>query len=111
MLQLTRISILLFYLTALGKDVRIVVILLIVASILFGSACTIVEFLQCRPASMLWLGKKPAEYSCIDQAQFFRITGLINLIRKCATVVAVRTPSRSPVSASCAEVWTRRESC
>lgn len=82
MLQLTRISILLFYLTCLGKETRINCIGLMVLSGLFGAACTVVEFMQCTPTYMLWSGSRPAEYTCINQAQFFRVSGLINLICK-----------------------------
>lgn len=80
MLQLTRISILLFYLTCLGSETRLVCIGLMVLSGLFGVACTVVEFMQCTPAYMLWKGVRPAGYKCINQPQFFRVTGLINLI-------------------------------
>lgn len=82
MLQLTRISILLFYLTCLGDETRLACIGLMVLSGLFGVACTVVEFTQCNPANMLWTGVRPAEYTCIDQPQFFRISGLINLLCK-----------------------------
>lgn len=93
MLQLTRISMLLFYLTCLGKETRMTCIGLIVFSALFGVACTIVEFLQCSPTSMLWTGVRPATYKCIDQPQFFRISGLINLICK-RLFIHVRSLSR-----------------
>lgn len=101
-LQLTRISILLFLLTALGKDTRMTIIGLIVLSALFGAACTLVVFLQCRPATMLWTGNKPAEYSCINQPQFFRITGLINVISKLnykcdADISVANQVSRCPI--------------
>lgn len=82
MLQLTRISILLFYLTCLGDETRITCIGLMVLSGLFGVACTVVEFMQCSPTYMLWSGTRPAVYKCIDQPQFFRISGLINLLCK-----------------------------
>lgn len=90
MLQLTRISMLLFYLTCLGKETRMTCIGLIVLSALFGVACTVVEFLQCSPTSMLWTGVRPATYKCIDQPQFFRISGLINLICKRLSAYARR---------------------
>lgn len=103
MLQLARVSILLFYLNTLGKQVRTVCIALICVSTVFGIACTIVEFLQlvkfhalcttpvrgqnqfsnsparCTPVEMLWTGKRPVGYKCIKQSLFFCITGLINL--------------------------------
>lgn len=38
-----------------------------------------VVFLQCRPTSMLWTGKHPTGYKCINQQLFFEVTGIINL--------------------------------
>ncbi|KAI0125020.1 hypothetical protein BJ170DRAFT_484894 [Xylariales sp. AK1849] len=86
-LQLTKISILLFYMTSLGKDVKIPCVFLMVLSMLFCIATTIAEFLQCQPAYMLWSGTRPEGFKCIDQTQFFRITGFINLIMDVATLI------------------------
>lgn len=106
-LQLARISILLFYMTNLGKGVRTICIGLGIASILFGIACTVVEFVQCSPAYMLWSAEKPAEYTCINQILFFRVSGIVNLaldvvllLTPLPVVWELRIPMRSKVALS-----------
>lgn len=70
---------LLFYASCLGHSVKKQCAVLIAFSSVFCVACTIVEFLQCRPTSMLWTGRLPVDYTCINQKLFFEVTGLINL--------------------------------
>lgn len=87
-LQLTKISILLFYMASLGKTMKIPCTTLITLSILTCIACTVVEFTQCTPTEMLWTGVRPEGYKCINQVQFFRVTGVINLILDVVTLAA-----------------------
>lgn len=79
-LQLTKISILLFYMSSLGQAIKKPCVILIVASGLFGVATTVVELLQCQPAYVLWTNIRPAGFTCINQIRFFQTTSLINLI-------------------------------
>ncbi|PSR84025.1 hypothetical protein BD289DRAFT_434948 [Coniella lustricola] len=63
--------------------------------------------MQCSPAYILWSADRPAEYTCIKQVLFFRITGIINLaldvvllLTPLPVIWSLRIPKRSKVALS-----------